>query len=319
MYINREINWLKYLKNEKVYLFGCGKQGRRYCLALEKENIDVVAFIDNNAEKIGGHIFDKKVLSLNEYVAKKDVDSIVIITTVYANEIKLQLMEQGIFKFVDVSQIDVGGGAQHYDESYFEWQCIIGKFGGMVKANIFKPHIKSDMKVVEFGCGGGFLLNNINAVEKVGIEINDTARKHAEELGIKCYKYSSELPDNYADIIISTHVLEHTENPLGELRMLYSKMKDGGKIVFHVPNESCDTEYVRSDNDNHLYTWNSLTLGNLFKTAGFFVYSVKTIKEVWPENWEKLDGTISRELFEALDKIRGEANDINNCVIVAYK
>lgn len=39
--------------------------------------------------------------------------------------------------------------------------------------------------------------------------------------------------------------------------------------------ESCETEYYRSELNNHLFTWNCLTLGNLFKAAGFFVLSVK--------------------------------------------
>ena len=59
------------------------------------------------------------------------------------------------------------------------------------------------------------------------------------------------VPDGYADIIISTHTLEHVENPLGALRELRNKLKENGKAVFHVPNESCSTEYVRSEPNNH--------------------------------------------------------------------
>lgn len=44
------------------------------------------------------------------------------------------------------------------------------------------------------------------AKEKTGIEIND-----------------------YADVIISTSVLEHVENPFEILRELKDKLKDGGK------------------------------------------------------------------------------------------
>lgn len=98
------------------------------------------------------------------------------------------------------------------------------------------------------------MLEQIKAKEKVGIEINDTARRAAKSIGVKCVKYINELSENFADIIISTSVLEHVENPLGVLRELRGKLKNGGKIVFHVPNESCDTEYARSEGNNHLYT-----------------------------------------------------------------
>ena len=126
------------------------------------------------------------------------------------------------------------------------------------------------------------MLRQIDAKEKIGIEINDAAREAAKEIGIKSVKYISDISDNYADIIISTSVFEHTENPLGILRDLYGKLKEGGKWFSHVPNESCDTEYTRSKvNNNHLYTWNCLNFGNFFKVAGYFVYSAQKVQEVW--------------------------------------
>jgi 2-polyprenyl-3-methyl-5-hydroxy-6-metoxy-1,4-benzoquinol methylase len=163
------------------------------------------------------------------------------------------------------------------------------------------------------------MLDNIIAKEKIGIEINDIARKSAEKLGVKSVKHISDIEDDYADIIISTSVLEHVENPLGVLRELRGKLKENGKIVFHVPNESCNTEYTRSEINNHLYTWNCLTIGNLFKAAGFFVYKVEKIQEVWPNHYFEIEKEVSRELFETICQIGGKAYDENRCIIVAYK
>ncbi len=120
-------------------------------------------------------------------------------------------------------------------------------------------------------------------------------------------------------MIISNSALEHVENPLGILRELHNKLKEHGKIVFYVPNESCDTEYSRSEVNNHLYTWNCLNLGNLFKAAGFFVYKVEKIKEVWPKNYMKIEKEVSEELFDVIAEIGGNAIDENRCLIVAYK
>lgn len=89
-------------------------------------------------------------------------------------------------------------------------------------------------------------------------------------------------------------------------------------IVFHVPNESCHKEYSRSEINNHLYTWNCLTLGNLFKAAGYFVYSVQNMQEVWPNHFLEIEQEVSEELFEALCDIGGKAGDENACVVVAY-
>lgn len=113
--------------------------------------------------------------------------------------------------------------------------------------------------------------------------------------------------------------MEHTENPFSILRELYGKLKEGGKIVFHVPNESCDTEYTRSEINNHLYTWNCLNIGNLFKAAGYFVYSVQKVQEVWPKNYFEIAQEVSPELFDSICSIGGKAYNENRCIIVAYK
>lgn len=88
-------------------------------------------------------------------------------------------------------------------------------------------------------------------------------------MGIYSVGTSDEIEDKCADIIILTSVWEHVKNPLNELKKLCRILKENGRIVFHVPNESCDTEYQRSEVNNHLYTWNCLNIGNLFKAVGF--------------------------------------------------
>lgn len=319
MYINNDIDYLKFLKDKKIVIFGVGVKGKKAFHSLSGEGYEVVAFCDNDEKKQGGYLFGKKILSVDELCSNITNSQMVIICSRYERQIREQLINKGIFNFISVSQIDFGGGEEYYNEQYFSWQRGMGEFGGRIQSVMFQPYIKEDMAVVEFGSGGGYLLHNITAREKIGVEINDAARKTAAELGIKSVKHVSELPDGYADIVISTHVLEHVENPLGVLRELRDKLKEGGKIVFYVPNESCDVEYIRSEVNNHLYTWNCLTLGNLFKAAGYFVYSVRKVQEKWPDNYIRVEQEVSPELFEALCNINGRANDENNCLIVAYK
>ena len=172
---------------------------------------------------------------------------------------------------------------------------------------------------MEFGSGGGYLLKELHAKEKIGIEINDYARKNAEMLGVSSVKHICDVPRGYADVIISTNVLEHVENPLEILRELHSRLKEDGKAVFIVPNESCETEYTRSEINNHLYTWNCLNLGNLFKAAGYFVYSVGRMQEVWPSNYMKIAEEVSPAMFDTLAELGGAACNENRCLIVAYK
>lgn len=318
MYVNNDIDYLKYLKNKKVIIFGAGKQGQKAFANLGRYHIEVTAFCDNDVKKQNQIIKSIRVISFEELLTINDTETIIVISA-FEREIRKQLLMNNLHNFISVSQIDFGGGEEYYDDAYFEWQQKLGIFGAKIKAGMFQPHIKSDMAVVEFGSGGGYLLQQINAKEKIGIEINDAARKAAKAIGIESVKNISDIPDDYADIIISTSVLEHTENPLGILRELYGKLREGGKIVFHVPNESCDTEYVRSERNNHLYTWNCLNLGNLFKAAGYFVYSVQKVQEVWPDHYFDIAREVSPELFDSICRIGGRAFDENRCIIVAYK
>lgn len=317
MYINSEIDYLKYLKEKEIVIFGSGIRGKRAFSKLKEYR--VIAFCDNDEKKQNQLLYGISVISFEKLCEINHDNLIIIVCSNYESEIKKQLLDKNIHNFISMFQIDFKGGEEHYDEQFFLWQQSIGKFGGKVKAGIFLPYIKEDMVVVEFGSGGGYLLNNIRAKQKIGIEINDVARAAAKEIGINSVKYIRDIPDNYADIIISTHVLEHVENPLEILRELRDKLKDNGQIVFHVPNESCDIEYSRSDFNNHLYTWNCLTLGNLFKAAGYFVYSVQNVQEVWPKHYVEIEKEVSPQLFDAICEVTGKAFGENRCIIVAYK
>ncbi len=321
MYVNNDINYLKFLRGKEVIIFGGGKLGQKTFTKLNKgvEGLKVTAFCDNDEKKQGEFLMGIEVISMEKLCKINNLNTMIVICSRFEREIKEQLLAEKIFNFISESQIDFGGGEEYYDSQYFEWQQRLGSFGGKISAFMFQPYIKEDATVVELGSGGGFLLNNIVAKEKVGIEINDRAREAARKMGIQSVKWVKEIPDNYADVIISTHVLEHVENPLGILRELHGKLKDDGKIIFYVPNESCETEYSRSEVNNHIYTWNCLTLGNLFKAAGFFVRSVKKVQESWPDNYEKIEQEVSLELFEALCNIGGKAFDKNNCMIIADK
>lgn len=317
MYLNQDIDYLKFLQGKKVYIFGCGALGKGYADKLK--GYEITAFIDNDVKKQGSLCLGYPVINLAKFTDKNEKNVMVIICSVYEKEIKEQLLEAGIFNFISASQIDFGGAAEYYDEKYFEWQKSMGRFGAKKKISYFAPYIKEDMTVIEFGSGGGYLLDEVQAANKIGIEINDFARKEAENRKLRCVKYAKDLPNDCADIIISTSVLEHCENPLSELKELRKKLREKGVCVFHVPNESCAAEYTKSDVNNHLYTWNCLNIGNLFKAAGFFVKSVERIISEWPVHFEHINMEVSAEFFEDLCELKGYAKETSSCLIVAYK
>lgn len=192
----------------------------------------------------------------------------------------------------------------YYGKDYFEWQKNIGSFGGWANLTKFSKFIKKTDTVLDFGCGGGFLLNNIDCSVKAGIEINPFARENCEKLGIKTFVSPEQVPDDYADVIISNNALEHCERPLDILKSLYPKLKKGGTIIFVVPNDSFINSYRSNNIDHHFYSFSPMNLGNLFTEAGFCVIESKPYIHKWPPRYLLLS-RFGRFVFDIVCRIYG--------------
>jgi SAM-dependent methyltransferase len=187
--------------------------------------------------------------------------------------------------------------SKYYDADYFNWQKSIGEFGGWANQTKFLEYLKEDDIVLDFGCGGGFLLDGLNVKKKIGIEINPDAIKSAKSKDIEVYNDTDKVPNNYVDKIISNNALEHTLRPLDELKSLYNKLKKGGMIVFVVPCESITYEYKPNNINHHLYSWSPMCLGNLFTEAGFELIESKSYIHKWPPDYIEI-AKKGREFFE---------------------
>jgi 2-polyprenyl-3-methyl-5-hydroxy-6-metoxy-1,4-benzoquinol methylase len=119
--------------------------------------------------------------------------------------------------------------SKHYNADYFNWQKKVGEFGGWANLSKFSNYISYEDAVLDFGCGGGFLLKNLHCKKKIGIEVNDSALEIAKKNGIEVHKNCEDIQDNSIDVIISNNALEHTLHPLDELKTLWKKLKEGVK------------------------------------------------------------------------------------------
>ena len=194
----------------------------------------------------------------------------------------------------------------YYDEKYFDWQKSIGEFGGWANLTKFSSFISKDDDVLDFGCGGGYLLKNIECKKKTGIEINSSAAEIARENGLEVYFSSDDVPDDYIDVIISDNALEHTHYPLNELKKLYKKLRRNGKIIFVVPCENISYAYKQNDINQHLYSWSPMCIGNLFALAGFSVIESKPYIHKWPPYYTKIAKLGGRKTFDAVCRIYGQ-------------
>jgi len=195
--------------------------------------------------------------------------------------------------------------SKHYNEEYFDWQCSVGEFGGWANQTKFLEYIGSNSDVLDFGCGGGFLLSRLRCRKKVGVEVNPSAAEAAKSRGIEVFNSVAEVPDEYVDVIISNNALEHTLQPLEELRSLHRKLREGGRTIFVVPCESISYHYKPNDINHHLYSWSPMCIGNLFTEAGFSVIESKPYIHKWPPKYRLIARLGGRSIFEIACRLYG--------------
>jgi SAM-dependent methyltransferase len=170
----------------------------------------------------------------------------------------------------------------HGDE-YFAYQNTVGQVYAELVRERFQQHVKPTDVVIDFGCGGGWLLEMLNAATKIGIEVNESARSEAIRRSIHTVVSAEQLPAQSADLVISNHVLEHTLSPFEELRGLRRLLKPTGKLVLWLPFNDWRVERTEViDREHHLYTWTPYLLRNLLREAGFQVDECRVVTRFWP-------------------------------------
>lgn len=325
MYINREMNWLKLCREKRVYIFGAGKNGENLFHQLQDEgNINVVGVIDNDKRVVekcrSGYSWFVDVYELEEYKKIRRKDDFIIISTAIS-EIEKQLIEEGVFPFIDYTQLDFSGmkGEGRYNADYFSMQLEMAKIDSVLDCKFFQQQIQPTDKVAEFGMGGGLLLEKLKCGEKIGIEVNAVAREYAKQRGIESVSDFTELEDKSMDVIISSHALEHCFRPFEIISGLREKLVEGGKAIFVVPYDSIRNEHIKGIDYYHLYTWNQRNLGNLFKLAGYFIREVGLREVAWPRDWKGLFKEESIDCFRAISVLESERIGYYSVYVIAEK
>lgn len=201
---------------------------------------------------------------------------------------------------MDKSQV-----SNHYNKKYFAWEKGAGEFGSWASQTKFSEYISKEDDVLDFGCGGGYLLKKIICHKKVGVEPNEAATQTAEQNGLEMYLNPSDVPDEYVDVIISDNALEHTLRPLDELKALWPKLRFGGKLIFVVPCENISYSYKPDDINHHLYSWSPMCLGNLFTEAGYHVLESKPYIHKWPPYYQFIAKITGRRCFDIICRVYG--------------
>ncbi len=120
-----------------------------------------------------------------------------------------------------------------------------------VEITYLEKYIKGG-KILDVGCGGGFLLNKFGTSwEKHGIEFDHTSAEHARtalHLNVKDGEVDeASYPEGFFDVIVMRGVIEHMADPKTMLKHMMPWLKPGGLLyITSTPNiESLCAELYR--------------------------------------------------------------------------
>lgn len=154
-----------------------------------------------------------------------------------------------------------------------------------------KSFIHPGSNVLDVGCGIGLFLKKLKIMgfyNLEGIDFSEKAVKIVNEDGIMCHLgtfVDFVKEDRSYDLIVMNNYLEHTINPLRELKKARALLKDKGVLFGEIPNfDSLDRIiFGRFWGGNHVprhtFQFNARNLKETLKQAGF-----KKIKIKYPLN-----------------------------------
>ena len=170
------------------------------------------------------------------------------------------------------------------DESFyeqlqkFEWYYMAEK----EEYDIARRHITNESSVLEIGVGYGAFANKIKARSYVGLELNDSAVRVAQQRGLAVYKSTVETHaighvDEY-DVVCSFQVLEHVANPKQFIESSLKCLKRGGKLIQSVPSEDSflgqEVNNILNMPPHHVSRWTDKTLNKFPELFGLEILEI---------------------------------------------
>lgn len=150
----------------------------------------------------------------------------------------------------------------------------------------FKKYNKLN-KILDVGCGSGLFLQEAKkrGWEVYGTEYTDAQLDYLNQMGINIVKGSltkdSFEPEMF-DVIVSSEVIEHINNPVEEINHFKRLLRKGGLMYITTPNFNCLERYFLKSSYNiieypeHLCYYTPKTIDFLFKNNGFQKVKITT-------------------------------------------
>jgi SAM-dependent methyltransferase len=198
------------------------------------------------------------------------------------------------------------GQSSHYlgsaGAAYYARQAAAGIAGGELQARLLRPLLGDARSVLDFGCGGGFLLDVLRRTipEVSGVEPNPVARAACMTRGLEVHASLADLTGRRFDAVVSNHCLEHVPYPIEALRQMKACLADRGLLVLALPIDDWRSQrnFRRRDLDHHLHTWTPLLIANTLAEAGFAAKRADVLTHAWPRHWQTLARNLPPAVFD---------------------
>ena len=114
----------------------------------------------------------------------------------------------------------------------------------MLEGIKFRDGRHSD-KVIDIGCGIGFVSQLYPNFDITGIDISDGMLERNPHKWLKAPAEAIPFPDNTFDFVVCRSLLHHLEDPLKGLVEMHRVLKPGGRWVGWEPNLSIFNDWIR--------------------------------------------------------------------------
>lgn len=155
--------------------------------------------------------------------------------------------------------------------------------------------------IIDIGCGPGWLLDAIgSAWKRLGMDIAPEAQAEMERLGIISVPELEMVKDQWADVVVAHHVIEHMADPLAEIGHMRAILKPGGWLVLGTPDFGSPCAVRFGDNYRMLHDPTHVSLFTLesmhrfLRDNGFTIHDVKfpfPSRYATPDNFARWNDT----------------------------
>ena len=142
-------------------------------------------------------------------------------------------------------------------------------------------------RILDVGCGPGKLLRvlrdwgwDVQGVDFSPIPVECATLKYGLKVRLGDLLQAG-LEDNYFDVVMFNHCLEHVYQPVETLREAYRILKPGGLLLIAIPNAGSFESrlfgkwWVQWDVPRHLFHFTKQTMGRLLSMTGFHLTKIK--------------------------------------------